>query len=132
MNRRRFIRSTASGLFLAGGAPFVLGQQPAKYKTALIGCGWWGKNILREAIAGGRCKVVGLCDVDSSNLEVSADQIGELSGDKAKIYAHHRELLEKEKPDVVIIASPDHWHGLHTIDALKAGAHVFVEKPTGH
>ena len=132
MNRRAFIRSTASGLFLAGGAPFVLGQQPAKYKTALIGCGWWGKNILREAIASGRCKVVGLCDVDSSNLEVSADQINDLSGDKAKVYAHHRELLQTEKPDVVIIASPDHWHALHTIDSLKGGAHVFVEKPTGH
>src|SRR6185369_17251177 len=44
----------------------------------------------------------------------------------------YRELLEKEKPEIVIIASPDHWHALQTIAALKAGAHVFVEKPTGH
>jgi predicted dehydrogenase len=132
MNRRKFLRATTSGLFLAGGAPFVLGQQPSKYKTALIGSGWWGKNILREAIASGRCKVVGLCDVDSSNLESSGEQITEASGDAPKLYKHHQELLEKEKPEIVIIASPDHWHALHTIDALRAGAHVFVEKPTGH
>ncbi|HYF00308.1 MAG TPA: Gfo/Idh/MocA family oxidoreductase [Planctomycetota bacterium] len=132
MQRRAFLRKTASGLFLAGAAPFVLGQQPSRYKAALIGCGWWGKNILREAIASGRVKVVGLCDVDASGLEVSAEQITEASGDAPKIYKHHRELLEKEKPDIVVIASPDHWHALHTIDSLKAGAHVFVEKPTGH
>lgn len=132
MNRRKFLQRTASGLFLAGGAPFVLGQQPSKYKTALIGSGWWGKNILREAIASGRCKVVALCDVDSSNLESSGEQMTEASGDAPKLYKHHQELLEKEKPDIVIVASPDHWHALHTIGALKAGAHVFVEKPTGH
>src|SRR5678816_430196 len=49
-----------------------------------------------------------------------------------KGYADYRELLAKEKPEIVIIATPDHWHALITIDALKAGAHVFVEKPTGH
>src|SRR4029079_3302405 len=56
----------------------------------------------------------------------------DLSGDMPKQYRDHRELLEKEKPEIVIIATPDHWHALNTIDALKSGAHVFVEKPTGH
>jgi len=132
MKRRTFLKTTASGLFLAS-APFILGQTPpAKFRTALIGCGWWGKNILKEAIASKRCKVVGLCDVDANGLEVSAEQISDLSGDSPKTYKHHQELLEKEKPDIVIIGTPDHWHALQTIDALKAGAHVYVEKPTGH
>ena len=86
----------------------------------------------REAVASGRCKVVALADVDANALEVAADQVNGLNGDTPKTYRHHRELLEKEKPEVVIIASPDHWHALHTIDSLKVGAHVFVEKPTGH
>jgi predicted dehydrogenase len=127
MNRRQFIAGAAS----MAAAPYVFGQD-RKLKTALIGSGWWGKNILKEAIASGRVVPAALCDVDPNILETSQSQLEELSGTKAKLYADHRELLEKEKPDVAIIATPDHWHGLQTIDAVKAGAHVFVEKPTGH
>jgi predicted dehydrogenase len=127
MNRRQFIAGAAS----LAAAPHVFGQD-RKLKTALIGSGWWGKNILKEAIASGRIVPAALCDVDPNLLETSQSQIEELSGAKPKLYADHRELLEKEKPDVAIIATPDHWHGLQTIDAVRAGAHVFVEKPTGH
>ena len=129
MRRRAFLKST--GLFLAS-APYILGQTPTTYRTALIGSGWWGKNILKEAAASKRCKIVGLCDVDTNILEVAGDQVNGWNGDEPKVYRDHRELLEKEKPEIVIIATPDHWHALQTIDAVKAGAHVFVEKPTGH
>lgn len=128
MNRRQFIAGAAS----LAAAPYGVGAQERKLKTALLGSGWWGKNILKEAIASGRVVPAALCDVDPNVLEISASQIEDLSGTKPKLYADHRELLEKEKPDVAIIATPDHWHALQTIDAVKAGAHVFVEKPTGH
>lgn len=133
LNRRRFLRNAAiAGTFLSA-APFIRAADPAKkYRTALIGCGWWGKNILKEAIASGRVKVVGLCDVHESVREVAAEQVTDLNGDKPKTYNDFRELLEKEKPEIVLIATPDHWHALQTIAAVKAGAHVFVEKPTGH
>jgi predicted dehydrogenase len=132
MNRRQFLQNAAvAGLALQ--APFVLAQSPErKLRAALIGSGWWGKNILKEAMASGRCQVAALCDVDSATLEVAAEQVTDQSGDKPKTYVDYRELLEKEKPDIAIIATPDHWHALQTIAALKAGAHVFVEKPTGH
>jgi predicted dehydrogenase len=133
MNRRSFLQKTGATAALVGSAPYLLGQSKGKkFRTALIGCGWWGKNILREAVASGRCQIVGLCDVDGNGLEIAADQVTDLSGEKAKTYKHHEELLEKEKPEMVIIATPDHWHALQTIDALRAGAHVYVEKPTGH
>lgn len=103
-----------------------------KFRTALIGSGWWGKNILKEAVKSGRCTVVGLADADTKVLEVAGEQVNDLCGDTPKLYQNYRELLEKERPEVVIVATPDHWHALNTIDALKAGAHVFVEKPTGH
>ena len=132
MKRRTFLqRATLAATALATG-PFIRGTEPAKLRTALIGSGWWGKNILKEAMASGRCKVVALADVDANVLEVAGDQVNDLSGDSPKLYRDYRELLAKEKPDVVIIATPDHWHALNTIEALKAGAHVFVEKPTGH
>ena len=133
LNRRRFLRNTAiAGTFLSA-APFIRAADPTKkYRTVLIGCGWWGKNILKEAIASGRVKVVGLCDVHEGTREVAAEQVTDLNGDKPKTYNDFRELLEKEKPEIVLIATPDHWHALQTIAAVKAGAHVFVEKPTGH
>lgn len=132
MKRREFIRLSAGLSAAAIGAPYILGQSDRTHRVALIGSGWWGKNILKEAVAAGRCKVVALADVDANVLEVAADQVNDLTGSMPKTYADYRELLAKEKPDIVIIATPDHWHALNTIDALKAGAHVFVEKPTGH
>ncbi len=130
--RRHFLKSTAAVSLAFNAVPLLAAEPGRKYRTALIGCGWWGKNILKEAMASGRVKVVALADVDANKLEVAVDQVKDLSGDQPKPYPDYRELLEKEKPEIVIIASPDHWHALQTIAALKAGAHVFVEKPTGH
>lgn len=134
VNRRQFLAvgSAAAGSF-ALGAPYVLAQSKAKtYRTALIGAGWWGTNILTEAIKAGQSKVVALCDVDLSQAEVCADQISSLSADQPKLYQDYREMFQKEQIEIAIIATPDHWHALNTIEALKAGAHVFLEKPTGH
>jgi predicted dehydrogenase len=133
MRRRNFLQSLAFGGGALASGPFVLAQLENKvFRTALIGAGWWGKNILREAIASRRCKIVGLADVDATGLEVAAEQVSDLSGDTPRTYGDYRELLAKEKPEIVIIATPDHWHALNAVDALKAGAHVFVEKPTAH
>ena len=128
MKRRSFLRYA----LLAGIAPYARAAQAPKLRTALIGSGWWGKNILKEALASGRCTPVALADVDANALEVASEQVTDLSGHKPKLYRDYRELLAKEKPDIAIIATPDHWHALNTIEALRAGAHVFVEKPTGH
>jgi predicted dehydrogenase len=133
MNRRRFLGNSLAASLALGVAPHILAEEPGrKFKVALIGSGWWGKNVLKEAMASGRCQVTALCDVSTSILEVAADQVNDLSGEKPKLFGDHRELLEKAKPEVVIIATPDHWHALQTIDAVRAGAHVYVEKPTGH
>jgi predicted dehydrogenase len=132
IDRRRFLRATATASLVINAVPLLGAEPDRKYRTALIGSGWWGKNILKEAIASGRVKVVALCDVGENILEVAADQVNDLSGNKPKTYRDFRELLENEKPEIAIIGSPDHWHALHTIAALKAGAHVYVEKPTGH
>ncbi len=117
----------------AAAAPFVrpsAGRR--KFRTAIVGPGWWGKNILREAMAAGRSRVVALCDVDPNVLEVAAEQVKDLSGEAPKTYPDYREMIGKEKPEIVIIATPDHWHALPTIAAVRAGAHVYVEKPTAH
>ncbi len=131
--RRNFIQSTLATGLLLGGAPSIHATSKAKkYRTALIGSGWWGMNILKEAMAAGNCQVVALADVDSDVLELAAEKVKSLSGDVPKTYQDVRELIDKEKIDIAIIATPDHWHALNAIAAIGAGAHVFVEKPTGH
>lgn len=133
MNRRKFLKASAAAT-TALSFPAVLRAQegPQKFRTALIGCGWWGNNILTEAMAGGACRIVGLCDVDQRMLDSTSGRVQRLAGDQPAKYRDYRELLDQEKPDIAIVATPDHWHALPTIAAVQAGAHVYVEKPIGH
>lgn len=132
LNRRRFLgASAAAGLSLS--IPAVLGAgKERNYRIALIGSGWWGMNILRAAIAVGRSQVVAMCDVDQNFLNPAAAEVEKLTGRTPKKYGDFRELLDKEKPDIAIVATPDHWHPLITVAAVRGGAHVYVEKPIGH
>ena len=107
-------------------------QTSTRYRTAIIGAGWWGNNILRCAMEAGQSKVVGLCDVDERALRATAAEVKKLTGDEPKHYRDYREMLAREKPEICIVGTPDHWHALPAIAAMKAGAHVYVEKPICH
>jgi len=132
ISRRGFLGSSSSAA-MAWAAPAVLGAEKVKkYRTALIGCGWWGGNILNCAIESGRCEVAALCDVDQKHLDQRAEKVEQATGAAVKKYKDYRELLEREKPEIVIVGTPDHWHALNTIAAVNAGAHVYVEKPVCH
>lgn len=133
MTSRRQFLSTATTAAFAASSFHIFGAHPGKkYRTALIGSGWWGMNILKEAIAHGRVKVCALCDASEDVMANAGDEVNGLNGDDPKLYKDYRELLDKEKPEIVIIGTPDHWHALQSIAACQAGAHVYVEKPTGH
>jgi len=131
INRRNFIKTSAAAA-LSFPAIRIAGAQNGKYRTALIGTGWWGMNILGVAMESGACKVEAMCDVDRNQLDPAVEQVIKLSGDQPKKYGDYRELLDREKPQIVIVATPDHWHPLVMIAAVKSGAHVYVEKPIGH
>jgi predicted dehydrogenase len=132
MNRRSFLTSSIAAGAALSFPNIATAQRGKTYRTALIGSGWWGTNILREAVASGRCKVVGLVDVDRRQLDKCAKEVASWTGDKPKRYEDYREMLAEQKPDIAIVGTPDHWHALATIAAVKAGAHVYVEKPIGH
>ena len=51
------------------------------------------------------------------------------SGKRPRTYADYREMLANKDLDIVLIATPDHWHALNMIEAVKAGADVYVQKP---
>jgi len=133
VRRREFLRSAALSVAAFRTLRVVGAESPAKkYRTALVGCGWWGNNILREAMAAGASTIVGLCDVDRRALASTREKVKKDCGDEPKTYADYRDLLAKESPEIVIVGTPDHWHALPTIAAVAAGAHVYVEKPVGH
>jgi predicted dehydrogenase len=133
VNRRDFLKGAAAASVFAFGVPAVHGaRNNAKYRTAIIGSGWWGMNILNTAIEAGESRVVAMCDVDRNILDAAAASVEKKTGSAPRKYNDYRELLKKEKPEIVIVATPDHWHPLAMIAAVEAGAHVYVEKPISH
>ncbi len=118
LHRRNFIQSTLATGLVMGSAPNIHATRKAKkYRTVLIGSGWWGMNILKEGMAAGNCQVVALADVDSDVSELAAEKVKGLSGDVPKTYQDVRELIDQEKFDIAIVATPDHWHALNSISA---------------
>jgi predicted dehydrogenase len=132
MNRREFLQAGAAGLALSalcGYAPVFAGQKPKR--VALIGCGWYGKGALFRLLQVAPAEVVALCDVDKRMLGEAAEMVAarQVSKKKPRTYGDYREMLKQEGPDIVHVATPDHWHALAMIAAVEAGADVYVEKP---
>ena len=128
IKRRQFIQSAAvAGALAAAPAVHARKNKAKRYRTALIGSGWWGMNILKEAMAAENISVVALCDVDRDKLELAAEEVEDLTGNAPNMYGDFRELLDKEDVEIAIVATPDHWLALISIAAIDAGAHIFVE-----
>lgn len=133
LNRRRFITGASATLALAAmranGMNFP-NAVPAR-RVALIGTGWYGKSDLFRLMQVAPIEVVALCDVDKHQLNNAAGMVMARQQTKKApaLYNDYRKLLAETKPDIVLIGTPDHWHALQTIEAVKAGSHVYVQKP---
>src|SRR5688500_158626 len=132
--RRSLLKGATASLALAAlhasGVPFLF--EPEKtYRVGLIGTGWYGKSDLFRLIQVSPVEVIALCDVDKNLLSEAAIMVSQRqkSRKKPRLYNDYREMLSENKLDIVLIGTPDHWHALQTIDAIKAGAHVYVQKP---
>ncbi len=109
-------------------------DQDKPLRVALIGCGWYGKTDLFHLIQVAPVEVVGLCDVDSKMAAQAAELVSTRQASKKKppVFGDYRKLLADVKPEVVLIGTPDHWHCLPLVDACKAGADVYVQKPISY
>lgn len=136
-SRRRFL-AHASALTLGG---LALQSFSAKKVSAsdiirigvigIKGMGW-SNTMSMLKIPG--VQLTALCDVDQTVLD---DRFAELTSKnidtgRIKRYGDYRKLLDSKDVDAVIIGTPDHWHALMMIDAVKAGKDVYVEKPVGN
>ncbi|MDR7131114.1 putative dehydrogenase [Algoriphagus sp. 4150] len=133
LNRRDFLKGSSAMVTLASFGLFGMDfkDREGPIQVALIGAGWYGKSDLFRLIQVADVEVVGLCDPDHNMLKEAGDMVAsrQKSGKVPALYEDYKELLAKEKPEFVLIGSPDHWHALMCIAALKAGAHVYVQKP---
>jgi predicted dehydrogenase len=109
-----------------------------KVKVAIIGVGARGPGHVVQAAAALGTEVVGICDLYEDNCKRAKDSVVKTDPERhanVKLYfgdEHaYRKMLVETKPDAVWIATPWEWHAPMAIDAMKAGAHAFVEVPMG-
>ncbi len=118
MHRREF--------FLAGAAGTILGAAD-RLRGGVIGSGGRGR-LLTAAFKEIGVEMGAVCDIYEPNLEAGL----QVASSGAKRYDHYKRLLEDKSIDVVVIATPDHWHAQMAIDAVEAGKDVYLEKPMAH
>lgn len=128
VSRRQFLgRSAGVGLGLAAPAIFPGGFLGAaspneRVTTGHIGVGGMGTGQLRNSFLE-TCGAI--CDVDENHLNRAARMVGRY----VPLYKDFRELLDQRDLDGVVIATPDHWHGVMTVYACEAGKDVYCQKP---
>jgi predicted dehydrogenase len=135
MERRKFLQASAAAAAMSTVAReslAALADKPAK-RVGLIGTGWYGKVDLLRLIQVAPVDVVSLCDVDSQMLDGAAAIVAErqVSKKRPRLYQDYRKMLAEKDLDIVLIGTPDHWHALPMIEAVKSGCDVYVQKPTG-
>src|SRR5437879_1154931 len=133
MNRRQFLKtaSTAALAFSAASyAPTTFAAEKTR-RIGLIGAGWYGKSDLWRLVQVTPAEIVSICDPDKHMLaeavEIACQR--QKSRGKPRTYNDYREMLKEKDLDIVLVGSPDHWHALHAIAAMEAGADVYCQKP---
>jgi len=134
ISRRSFLAATASGLPLWFLQRELDAAQPARNILSpndrpgigLIGCGGMGQADAQNASRFG--DIVAVCDVDRRHAEAAVKRFT-LNGRSPAAYGDFRKLLERDDIDVIVQATPDHWHTLINIAAAKAKKDIYGEKP---
>lgn len=132
MKRKSFIKSAAvlaaSTMFYKANA---FAAQNKTLKVGVIGVKGMGWSNLMALLKQPNVQCTALCDVDERVLDQRIAELRERDIE-VKRFIDYKELLQGDLVDTVIIGTPDHWHCLQMIDAVKAGKHVYVEKPIGN
>jgi predicted dehydrogenase len=132
-SRRQFLRKSSSAIIALSALSYVpttFAVEKAK-RVGLIGAGWYGKSDLWRLVQVAPVEIVSICDPDQHML---AEAVGiasqrQKSKKEPRTYRDYREMLKEQELDIVLVGSPDHWHALHAIAAMKAGADVYCQKP---
>ena len=131
INRRTFAKTGAAAALGLAASRAV--QAPAlqprgandRVRVGCIGVANRGGQLMTAFLTHDDIEIAALCDVDELTLQKANQR---LDG-KADTYGDFRNLIERKDLDAVVIATPDHWHAIQTVDACNAGKDVYVEKP---
>jgi predicted dehydrogenase len=124
-NRRQFTKTLVlAGASTALGAARAAGAND-RVRLGFVGVGNRGDQVLDAFLTHPDAQVVGVCDLSQAYMEFAAKKIGSSPAQ----FKDYRQLLAMKDLDAVVIATPDHWHALQTIQACEAGKDVYVEKP---
>ncbi|MDR2037339.1 MAG: Gfo/Idh/MocA family oxidoreductase [Bacteroidales bacterium] len=141
--RRQFIKKMVAGSVAASALPHLLSgkgtvkgyqgvstplQDDAPVRIALIGKGGMGTGDTRTALQVPGVKLVAVCDLYDERLQSAKKEWG----DDIFVTRDYKEILSRNDVDAVIVGTSDHWHQKISIDAMKAGKHVYCEKPVIH
>jgi predicted dehydrogenase len=121
----KLIASTAAGYNRISGSGDLI-------RVAIIGCNSRGASMAGTFARQKNTEVIYICDVDNIAIQKGIKAVKEVTGKEPKGFKDFRKVLEDKDLDAVYIAAPYHWHAPASILCLKAGKHVYVEKPLSH
>ncbi len=158
LNRRAFLASTAAVAapsMIPGYRSLARGATAPSDQIGIgvVGLGSRGFNLIDEFLGHREARIVAVCDVDRLHHRDRPGQTGPAFGRQAaekkinaayatrksgtptqevQVHSDFRELIARDDIDAVVVATPDHWHAVCTLDAVRAGKDVYCEKPVTH
>lgn len=130
MNRRTFLDVAGASVLAGLSMPMASAAPSERVRHALIGTGNQGKRHAQLFSEFEDCDLVAICDVDPVRRKAFAEKLSHIK--TLAVYDDYRRIIDDPEIDSVSIATPDHWHTPLALAALKAGKHVYVEKPCSH
>ena len=134
-NRRTFIKqslATTAGAFTMPNVFSFHGSPNEKLVVGVMGTNSRGHFLATMLAKLPNVEVGFICDVDSNVVAKTVAAVEKVTGKKPQGIQDIRKLVERKDVDAIVIAAPDHWHAPAALLAVKAGKHVYVEKPCSH
>lgn len=134
IGRRSFLKRSGGGALALASAPASQAQTArgasAAITLGLIGVGVRGRDHhLKKLLNNPRVRVAAICDVDRNHADLAAQMVAGRASQRPLVFQDFRHLLDRPEIDAVIIATPDHWHSIMSVQAIEAGKDVYCEKP---
>jgi predicted dehydrogenase len=133
LNRRQFMKGSlgAAATFAALSQTSVRGANE-KVIVGVMGLGGRGTQLATLFAQRSDVQIAYLCDVNTRRFARAREAVEEAQNKRTKQVQDFRRILDDKSVDVLINATPDHWHALGTIMACQAGKDVYSEKPMAH
>ncbi len=131
LNRREFVKRSAAALAVSAASSKGYAAND-KVVAGVMGLGGRGTFLAERFAKQKDVEIAYLCDVDKRRPSRAREAIMEAQGRNPKVVQDFRKILEDPAVNVLINATPDHWHALGSILACQAGKDVYVEKPLAH